>query len=76
VQKSFASVNKPDSGFHRLMGLLPKKFSVLRRADLNIFQKLKVLISCHPDDLHIVFDDKGWDFLIFGNHDGPHRAGI
>jgi len=27
---------------------------------LHIFQKLKVLISCHPDDLHIIFDDKGW----------------
>jgi hypothetical protein len=23
-------------------------------ADLNIFEKLKVLIPCHPDDLHIV----------------------
>ena len=45
-------------------------------ADLNIPQKLKVLISCHPDDLHIVFDDKGRDFFIFGNHDGSHCAGI
>ncbi len=44
--------------------------------DLNISQELKVLISCHPDDLHIIFDDKGRDFLIFGNHDGSHRAVI
>jgi len=51
-------------------------FSVLRGDDLNILQKLKVLISCHPDDLHIVLDDKGRDFLIFGNHDWAHRAGI
>jgi hypothetical protein len=39
--------------------------------DLNTPQKLKVLISCHPDDLHIVFDDEGRDFLIFGDYDGP-----
>lgn len=44
--------------------------------DLNIPQKLKVLISCHPDDLHIVFDDKGRDFLIFRNDDWSHCAGI
>jgi hypothetical protein len=43
---------------------------------LNTFQKLKVLISCHPDDLHIVFDDEGRDFLIFGNDDRSDCAGI
>jgi hypothetical protein len=43
---------------------------------LNVSQKLKVLISCHPNDLHIVFNDEGWDFLIFGNDDGPYCAGI
>ena len=39
-------------------------------------QELKVLISCQSNDLHIVFDDKDRDFLIFGNDDGPHCAWI
>jgi len=42
-----------------------------KRVDLNILQKLQVLISCHPDHLHVVFDDKGRDFMIFGDYDGP-----
>ena len=63
------------SGFG-LIGDQTLIFSPAPTVDLNTLQKLKVLISCHPDDLHIVFDDKGRDFLIFGNDDWSNCAGI
>ena len=63
------------SGFG-LIGDQTLIFSPAPTVDLNTIQKLKVLISCHPDDLHIVSDDKGRDFLIFGNDDWSNCAGI